>query len=207
MGGNQPIKVNVRVVAATNRDLAQFTKGGKFREDLYYRLNVVGIEIPPLRERAEDINMLARNFISHSCRRLGFDPKEISPEAMKILMEYSWPGNVRELENTIEHTVVVQKGEIILPADLPASVLNGELGPMRTGGEWDELSNLPYKQAKAEALERFHRVYFNSLMLKSNGNLSKAARLAELDRSNFRRIMKSSGIKSESDQQSQDQIN
>ena len=196
VGSNDSVKVNVRVITATNQELSRLTKEGKFREDLFYRLNVVALKVPALKERPDDIPVLVRNFLFKACDRLGFAQKQMSPEAMKILMGYSWSGNVRELENAIEHAVVVQKGEMILPADLPQEVLSQELAPLSSSdSDWEGLTNLSYKQAKAEALQRFHQVYFNGLLAKTGGNLSKASRIADLDRSNFRRIMKSSGLK------------
>jgi len=197
VGGNESIKVDVRVIAASNKDLSRAVAEKKFREDLFYRLSVVTIHLPPLRERAEDIPLLTRHYLTRSCRKIGPDQKQISPEAMKIILDYPWPGNVRELASAIEHAVIVQKGETILPSDLPPAILSRELKPLRKDDEWGELVNLGYKEAKSQALDRFHQVYFGRLLSQADGNMSEAARKAELDRSNFRRIMKSSGVKYE----------
>ncbi len=123
VGGTKPVKVDVRVITATNQDLEKKVKEGTFREDLYYRINVVPIYIPPLRERKEDIPLLVEHFLKKFTREVKSTVKEISPEALEILMEYSWPGNVRELENTIERLVVlVRDSEVILPEHLPENI-------------------------------------------------------------------------------------
>jgi DNA-binding NtrC family response regulator len=118
LGGNRTIKVDVRIIAATNVNLEQAIKEGRFREDLYYRLNVVSVPIPPLRERREDIQPLADHFLKHFATELRRAIKSFSPEAVKALQEYRWPGNVRELENTIERAVLMCEGETIHPQDL-----------------------------------------------------------------------------------------
>jgi DNA-binding NtrC family response regulator len=118
LGGNRTIKVDVRIIAATNVNLEQAIKEGRFREDLYYRLNVVSVPIPPLRERREDIQPLADHFLKHFATELRRAVKSFSPEAVKALQDYRWPGNVRELENTIERAVLMCEGETIRPQDL-----------------------------------------------------------------------------------------
>ena len=122
VGGSQTIETDVRVVAATNRDLLKLAKEGKFREDLYYRLNVVKIDLPPLCERAEDIPLLAQHF-AQKFSRPGSPPKTISPEAMEVLIQFRWPGNIRELENAIERACVTSRDDVIRPENLPAEVL------------------------------------------------------------------------------------
>ena len=122
IGGTTDIKVDVRVISATNKDLKEEIAAGRFREDLYYRLNVIPINIPPLRERKEDIPLLVDHFL----RKTSPDPKRISPEAMKLLMDYSWKGNVRELENIIERTALLTDKEEITPADLPSEITDTE---------------------------------------------------------------------------------
>src|SRR5262249_35841400 len=122
LGGSQPIQVDVRVVAATNRPLQRLVKEGKFREDLYYRLNVVKIELPPLRERPADILLLATHF-SEKFAKPGDAPKRIAPAVMEILLNYSWPGNVRELENVIERASVTSRGAQIEVKNLSPELL------------------------------------------------------------------------------------
>jgi len=121
VGGSEDISVDFRVISATNQDLREKVKAGKFREDLYYRLNVIPIEIPPLRKRKEDIPLLAGYFSEKYSREFGKDVKKISAYALELLMEYEFPGNVRELENTIERSVALETSNIILPENLVMS--------------------------------------------------------------------------------------
>src|SRR5688500_2645758 len=134
VGGNQSVKVDVRVIAATNKPLEKAVADRQFREDLFYRLNVVRIEIPPLRERREDIRLLVNYFLKKIAQNQKMAPKSIAQEALDFLEQFSWPGNVRELENVIQRAIVVTKGEVILPLDLPASVLQSLPRPVH-GGE------------------------------------------------------------------------
>ena len=119
IGGQKTIKVNIRVIAATNRDLKELVKTGRFREDLYYRLNVIPIRIPPLRERRGDIPILVNHFIQEFCRKKNKPACRVSPEIMRLLIAYDWPGNVRELENLIERMVILSEGEVLDILDLP----------------------------------------------------------------------------------------
>jgi len=120
VGGDRTLNVNVRILAATNKDLSREVQEGKFREDLFYRLNVIPMFLPPLRKRSNDISLLANHFLRHFALQQGKEIQEISPEAIRVILDYSWPGNVRELENSIEHAVVLAKGSRIEPVDLPA---------------------------------------------------------------------------------------
>ena len=123
LGGNKPIKLNIRLVAATNRSLPEAVKAGTFRNDLYYRLNVVALNMPLLRERREDISVLAEHFVAKASRKCGMRMKSLSSEALACLMHYDWPGNVRELENALERALVLGSTDSILPDDLPEAVL------------------------------------------------------------------------------------
>ena len=122
VGGNQPVQVDVRIIAATNKPLEQAVAEKKFREDLFYRLNVVRLQLPPLRERAGDVALLVNYFLQKFARKLGTPPKAILPETLRLLEQHPWPGNVRELENVMQRALVVAKGEAILPADLPPEI-------------------------------------------------------------------------------------
>lgn len=122
IGYPHPIKVNVRILAATNRDLRNLVEDGQFREDLFYRLSVITINLPPLRERREDVPLLVEHFLAKYCGRYNLPPVSFSEEALGILLQHNWPGNVRELENVIEHLVVVGKSGVIKPEDLPAEI-------------------------------------------------------------------------------------
>jgi Nif-specific regulatory protein len=128
VGGTRTLRLDIRLIAATNRDLVEEIRRGAFREDLYHRLNVVAIRVPPLRSRTEDIPLLAAAFLERSAARSHRRVIGISPEAERALLSYSWPGNVRELENAIEHAVVLGQSEMLLPDDLPESVI--EAAPM-----------------------------------------------------------------------------
>jgi two-component system response regulator HydG len=130
LGGEQTLSVNIRVLAATNKDLLKEVKNADFREDLFYRLNVIPIQMPPLRNRCNDIPVLARYFLRHFAAEQETLAQRFSSEAMRNLLDYSWPGNVRELENSIEHAVVLAKGKYIEISDLPAALLL----PAETGG-------------------------------------------------------------------------
>ncbi|HEB76575.1 MAG TPA: sigma-54-dependent Fis family transcriptional regulator [Nitrospirae bacterium] len=126
VGGTRPIQVDVRVIAASNKDLASCVQEGSFREDLYYRLNVFPIYIPPLRERRDDIPMLAEFFVKKYAAEMKIKPKKISPETMKLLMEYNWKGNVREIENTIERAMILADGDTIMPGHISLMAPNVE---------------------------------------------------------------------------------
>ncbi len=120
MGGEETLAVNVRILAATNKDLLQEVKKGRFREDLFYRLNVIPVHLPALRERRNDIPQLARHFLSVFAAEHGKRIADFAPEAMRLLLDHDWPGNVRELENSVEHAVVLSQGDQIAASDLPA---------------------------------------------------------------------------------------
>jgi two-component system response regulator HydG len=122
LGGEKTLTVDVRIIAATNKDLLQEVKKGLFREDLYYRLNVIPIQLPPLLERRNDIPLLARHFLHRFAAEQGKKIEQFSPEALRLLLDYSWPGNVRELENTVEHATVLAKGSRVEASDLPAAL-------------------------------------------------------------------------------------
>src|SRR5262245_4745758 len=128
VGGTEPIEVDVRVIAATNRDLGRLVRKRKFREDLYYRLNVIRIELPPLRDRPEDIPLLADHFAAKYARPRQ-PSKPITPETVEALLQHSWPGNVRELENAIERATLTARGPRITPADLPSEISQAAARP------------------------------------------------------------------------------
>ncbi|MBI3786506.1 MAG: sigma-54-dependent Fis family transcriptional regulator [Deltaproteobacteria bacterium] len=174
LGGEKTIKVDVRVVAATNADLRERIAAGEFREDLYYRLNVVSLRLPPLRERIDDVLPLVHHFLRKH------DPvgriKSIDPMAAQLLRQYRWPGNVRELENVIERACLLARGEAILPIDLPPELSNGI--------EAQRSQNDSTKSFSA-ARDEFERFYIVDCLRRHNGNVSRAAREAGLQRQNF----------------------
>jgi len=171
VGGTERIKIDVRIVAATNHDLEREVRDGRFREDLYYRLNVIPIALPPLRERRTDIPLLVEHFLP---KYAGTRKRTVSDEALKILMAYDWPGNVRELESVIERALLLGDQDRILPTDLPGAVRAG-LSPRRGPLDMD----IPDSGIDLEAVEQALIV---KAMQKSAGNVSRAARLLGLSR-------------------------
>jgi DNA-binding NtrC family response regulator len=188
-GESEARPVDVRVLAAANVDLRERVKAGTFREDLYYRLNVFAIHLPPLRRRKEDIPLLAYHFLQKYGPHAGREIKRISVEALRLLRENPWPGNVRELEATIEHAVVMARGEAIVPADLPAAPGGRDDDEPASPGQ-EDLVEGPYAEAKDRVVSSFDRAYVQRLLERVAGNVSEAARLSGMDRSNFRRLMK-----------------
>jgi len=187
VGGLQTIEVNVRVAAATNRDLAEEVRAGRFREDLYYRLNVLQIRIPPLRERAEDIPVLCGYYISHFNRKFSKNVKGISPEFMETLKRYSWKGNVRELRNVMERCVLFSDGDMLTGKEtgLPAAVRDGEAEKRGEEFPMQDLKDGPV-DLKRE-LDLLERAYIDRAMKLSDGNLSKAAQMLGMTRFTLKR--------------------
>jgi DNA-binding NtrC family response regulator len=188
VGSNDSMKVDVRVIAATNVDLAKAMADGRFREDLFYRLNVIPVPLAPLRDRPEDIPLLAGHFLRAYAGKMGKKVSGISPQAMEALALHRWPGNVRELENTMERAVVLTTRDVLDVSDLPPAVR--EAPPGSGGIEVVSLAHLPYSEAKKLAVRAFERRYLSALLDKNKNNISSAARSAGLDRSNFRRLLK-----------------
>jgi len=181
IGSGRPVEVDVRVIVATNKDLETEVKKGNFREDLYYRIHVVPVDLPPLRERKEDIPLLAEHFLKEISKRMKKDIKAISPMAMQKLMLHDWPGNVRELENTIEHAMAITRHDVISEElILPSKDLSAE--PLR-----------PFK----DAVEDFKRGYVVRLLEFTKGNVSKAAELAGKYRADFHNLVKEYNLKPE----------
>jgi len=202
VGSNETKIVDVRVIAATNVDLKDRIAAGRFREDLYYRLNVVAIALPPLRERPEDVPLLAYHFLQKYATRSNSPVRKIAADAMRILQGHRWQGNVRELENAIEHAVVFCRDVTITVSDLPFSKKQGpsiepaaEATASISGPPLSPLVDLPYREAKDRAVHTFETAYFGALLQRAGGNVSEAARQAGLDRSNFRRAARRAGVK------------
>jgi two-component system response regulator HydG len=193
VGSNETRTVDVRVIAATNVDLKTRIQAGKFREDLYYRLNVVAISLPRLRDRPEDIPLLAQHFVAKYAGRANRPVRAISNAALDVLLAQPWPGNVRELENAIEHAVVFCSGETIEPENLPMA-LDARPPVSVRGGAPPVHADLPFRDAKARALANFEAAYFREVLGRAEGNVSEAARKAGLDRSNFRRAARRAGV-------------
>jgi two-component system nitrogen regulation response regulator NtrX len=184
VGGSRVLKVDVRVIAATNKDLASEIKKGTFREDLYYRLNVVPIEVPSLRERKDDIPLLADHFLDDSAIQNRSRRKHIDPEALDMLAAYPWPGNVRELKNLIERLVILVPGERITPDDIPISYRTNDLPA--TAIETDCLSIDDFKEAK----KAFEEAYLRDKLRENDGNVSQTARRIGVGRSYLHKKLK-----------------
>jgi two-component system, NtrC family, response regulator AtoC len=178
VGGTQSIEVDVRVITATNRPLQRLTRKGKFRQDLYYRLNVVKIMLPPLRERAEDIPLLAAHF-AHKYTPEGQKTRQVSPEVMEVLLNYRWPGNVRELENAIERACVTSRDEIIHAENLPPDLV---APPASTVGGVPVDLNRPLLELLRESSTRLEHQYIRKALKKARGSVSRCAKICGLSR-------------------------
>jgi DNA-binding NtrC family response regulator len=186
LGSNLTRQVDVRVIAATNVDLRAALEEGRFREDLYYRLNVVPINIPPLRQRREDIPFLALHFVTKLSKELGSRPREISAAAVDRLLEHSWPGNVRELENTIERSLVLAAGDMLQPSDMRIEEARHASVPAQA----QPTALLP----EGETLEHWEQMIIKESLKRANGNKSQAARMLGLTRNALRYRLSQMGI-------------
>ncbi len=182
VGGEQELKVDVRIIAATNRDLEKYIAEGGFREDLYYRLNVIRIPLPPLRERKEDIPILARHFLEKYAKELKKPVKKVSEEAEQLFLKYNWPGNVRELENVIERAVSLEQTEVILPESIPDKVRGREAAL----GLIASLTLPPTGLDLEKTLEEIERKLLKEALLQSRGVRSQAAEMLGLSFRAFR---------------------
>jgi two-component system response regulator HydG len=196
LGGSGVRKVDVRVIAASHVDLTRAVEQEKFRQDLYYRLNVVVLRVPPLRERLDDLPLLAAHFIR---KHGGEKPPTLSPDALEAMTEYAWPGNVRELENAILHAIALHHGDVIGPESLPTTISRQRISSpsiqVTTTADADLAGNLePLTEAKRRASSAFERRYLMKVMERAKGSVSEAARLSGLDRTNFRRLLQRHGI-------------
>lgn len=193
VGGNVPVKIDTRVVCATNRNLRKEIQAGRFREDLYYRLSVVKINLPSLRERSEDIVPIIENMLANRPFNRNADGtlrvSRIDDEALKVLTRFEWPGNVRELHNVVERAVSFVEGNTITRAELDFIFSENEHGEERTE-RMDIDSDLPFKDAKQQIVENFEKEYLAQLLKKHSHNLSKAAREAQIDRKHLRNLLK-----------------
>ncbi len=179
LGGEEVIKVDVRIIAATNKNLKSLVEQGKFREDLFYRLNVITIDIPPLRERKEDIPLLVAHFLEKFNIENKKSVERISEETMELLLAYHWPGNVREIENCIERAVVICKGNLIKPADLP-EYIRAPISPS-------------YKEDMS--LEELEKIHIEKILTKYKFNIQKSSEILGIDRATLYRKIKKYNIK------------
>jgi DNA-binding NtrC family response regulator len=191
VGGTSYTQISVRLVAATNRNLRSEIAAKRFREDLYYRLAVVRMHVPPLRDRPDDIPILVEHFVKQFC---GEREVQIQPEEMERLRRHSWPGNVRELRNVIERACALthdDRLELEEAFDAQGGAIVAPSGPVNI--------DLPFKEAKAQVIDNFEREYIRELLKRHNGNLSAASRSAEVDRKHFRELLRKHGLRESSD--------
>ncbi|MFA5011905.1 MAG: sigma-54 dependent transcriptional regulator [Ignavibacteria bacterium] len=188
VGGTTTIKVDVRVISATNKSIEDLIKDGKFREDLFYRLNVVNIQLPPLRERKEDISILISEFLKKYLKETDKTKLEFSKEALDLLMKYNYPGNIRELENIVHHSIVLSRNEIITTEDLP-------IGIKTPGSELDLDSCFEEGTSLTEKVELLERTLVTNALKKTNGNQTAAAKLLGISERNLRYRLEKWGVK------------
>ena len=203
VGSSESIVVDVRLVCATNRDLEAEVKAGKFREDLYFRINVVTIKLPPLRERPGDIPILVAHFLAKLGRREGRAAAAISPAALAALQGYEWPGNVRELENAIDRAVAVAKDDIILPSDLPQEVPARRRAGPPAGADAGTPTPRPSTGAIVDdrpTLAELERRYIDLILSECGGNKKKAAERLGIDRRTLYRALERSGVDADGDE-------
>jgi two-component system, NtrC family, response regulator HydG len=191
VGSTVETAVDVRVVAATNRALDLLEQEGRFRADLRYRLSVVQLQLPPLRERREDVPLLAAHFIAHFAERHGREPLPLSEAARRALLACEWPGNVRELRNAIERAVVLAEGPVIELADLPPGVTNSA-APLRAVDA--VLAELPFAEARARAVDSFERSFIAASLERHGGNVSATARALGLHRQSLQKMLRRLGL-------------
>jgi transcriptional regulator with PAS, ATPase and Fis domain len=193
VGGTALVDVDVRVVSATNRDLREATLKGQFREELYYRVNVIAIQLPPLRDRAGDVRLLARAFL----KRYGQERiRAIDDDAMVALERYRWPGNVRELQNVIERACALADGETVTRRDLPDHVLGvAAAAPAVPAAPPETGTDLPLKDAKERWMAVLEASYLRELLDRHDGNISAAAKAAGIDRKTFHRLVNKHQLK------------
>lgn len=198
VGKTTPVKLDTRFICATNRDLELEVQAGRFRRDLFYRLAVVHIDLPPLRERGDDVRLLAEHFL-HSLQTPGHPRKKLSPAAFALLQRYRWPGNVRELRNAIERGMALARGEWIEPADLPVPVrraaeADSATGATAEGRSGDSPATDPRSPSRTDALQAAERDYLAALLRNHSGNVAQAARQAGLSRQGLHRLLKKYGV-------------
>jgi len=176
VGGNQPVKVDFRCIAATNKNLDALVKAGSFRPDLFYRLHVFSIDLPPLRERREDIPLLVAHFLNKFCMATSRPVPQVAPEALDALASQSWPGNVRELENAVERALVVSRGSELKASDFSFQFQGGE----PTGGR---------------TLDDIERAHIERVLRETQHNMSRAARVLDIDRTTLYNKLKRYGVR------------
>ncbi|MHB8875406.1 MAG: sigma-54-dependent transcriptional regulator [Myxococcaceae bacterium] len=193
VGENTPVKIDVRVIAATHRDLKAEVAAGRFREDLFFRLHVFPVRLPALRERREDIGLLASHFAAKHGKTVQRPIEGLEPEALRALAGHGWAGNVRELENAVERAAAMSSGPLLRLGDFPAEVRGPQQAPLPA----DELVKMPYREAVDLSRERVSRAYLAALLAEFGGNVTRAAERAGMERESLHRLLKRYGVRSE----------
>jgi Nif-specific regulatory protein len=191
VGGSTPIHTEVRVLAATNQNLAELVRAKRFREDLYFRLNVVSLELPPLRDRGDDVLLLAQHFLRAFCRNIGRRQPKLTAAAKKRLLSHSWPGNVRELRNLMERLAYLHTDDEIDAEDL-AFILSPQ--------QASRSSSIPADLSLTDATRHFQQEYIQQTIERAHGNVSEAAKILEVHRSNLYRKMRQLGMAADEDE-------
>ena len=197
VGGGESIRTDIRLIAATNKNLESAIAAGTFREDLYYRLNVIPILLPPLRDRLEDIPALVRHFVDKVSTRLGRKPPEPAQTILHDLMAYDWPGNIRELENLIERAVVLEPGETLSRLDLPGGASRRGALPGGSGPDGGVEVEVPLPVLTRRAIERLEREYLRRVLALYKGSIQRSADHAQINRRSFFAKMRAYGLRKE----------
>jgi DNA-binding NtrC family response regulator len=188
VGGRMVHQADVRVVATTNADLAALVAHGQYRQDLLFRLDLLVIDLPPLRERGDDVRLLAETFVARFCRHYGIPRKVLHPDTLEFLARHSWPGNIRELENLVHREFLLGGGEVIRITAPRAGRDSRTAQPPRP------LTTIDFRAAKARTIADFERAYLVELLSRANGNLSLAARISGKDRSRLGKLLRKYGL-------------
>ncbi len=187
LGSNQEVEIDIRLISATNRNIVELIGEGRFREDLFYRINTFEIHLPPLRERQGDIQLLAHHFLNYFAETSEKTIQGISSEAMDVLCEYNWPGNVRELMHVMERAVALSDADAILVNDLPENLVGQTADTIGSTGSGQ--IDLPFQEAKDAVIENFEQTFIDRALKAHNGNVSRAARQNETDRRTLQRLI------------------
>jgi two-component system nitrogen regulation response regulator GlnG len=202
VGSNETLQTSVRVLAATNHNLEERVQQGRFRKDLYYRLNTITIQVPPLRARLNDVAELAHYFLFRFNRELGLDLRGFAPEAVDLLQSYSWPGNVRELQSAIKQAMLKATGYTVLPEFLPQTVRREatppDLAPFDQGPGWDRLVESLLEDGRGNvhqrAIDAVERTLLTRVLQHTHGHLTKASEILGLNRTTLRHKLRSLGL-------------
>jgi len=194
VGRDVELKADVRIIAATNKLLTELAGSERFRSDLLYRLNILYLHIPPLREREGDAELLAQHFLRHYAKKYNLPPKRFSPQTLRWIRHHDWPGNVRELENTVHREFLLSEGDVI---EFGCVTHASELMPETAAFSAEDYATLDFRSAKTKAIEDFERAYLARILQVAHGNISAAARIAKKERRAFGKLLKKYSISRE----------